>query len=476
MKKVLLLTLAMVLALGLALPMAIPAAADPQETLYLSDSAVKGDGKTYLYTVELVEPDRAELTLLPQATNLDPPLGPGEIPFEQVDALACTPDGKKLYAIDKPTTNLGYYDLDNSTWNIVESSPGVPAPTGIPECVLAAFSFDDPHILYAASDSTDSLYTVNIATAASTLVGEIWDDKGTIDTSDDEKVNVSGADLVWGAGPTLYLWANNPGSAPRGLYTLTLPDPPPGNVLASHLGEGSVGSYFTGLAIRERGAGDLVGSTHEDQIMQIDKTNGDTLKTYMMYLGSSTEVYDYEYGDMTVGELVEPSIDIVKSGPYYAYEGDTITYDYAVHNDGEVPLDPVTVTDSLGIVANPVMDDGHNVGDTSEDGILDPCETWMFTAEYTIPEGCDDPLENTATATGYYGDVPATDEDSWSVDILHKTPPPTKNPPPDEAVGGEVYRLDKLALMVRLGGLGLLLIIVIGGGILGLGRLKVPRL
>ena len=41
-----------------------------------------------------------------------------------------------------------------------------------------------------------------------------------------------------------------------------------------------------------------------------------------------------------------------------------------------------------------------------------------------------------------------------------KIPPPKNPPPPDEAVGGEVYPLDKLAMMVRLGGLGLFLIIL----------------
>ena len=62
-------------------------------------------------------------------------------------------------------------------------------------------------------------------------------------------------------------------------------------------------------------------------------------------------------------------------------------------------------------------------------------------------------------------------------DLASNPPPPPeepeKRPPPDEAVGGEVYRLDKLAMMVRLGSLGLFLIIAIGGGIVGLRRLKV---
>lgn len=339
-RKVLLPILAIVLVLGLTLPVSIGVAANSVEyieTLYLSDSAVKGDGKTYLFEVELDgTTGRANLTLLPAATNLA--LGAGEIPFEQVDALACTPDGTKLYAIDKPTTKLGYWDLTDDTWHEV-------ANTGISECVLAAF--DAGGTLYAASDATDSLYTVDTTSAASTLVGVIKKDGTTT-------VNVSGADIVFGSGPTLYLWANTAGAAPRGLYTLALPAS--GDVVtATHLGEGDVGSYFTGLAIRGGGAGDLVGSTHEDEVFEVDKTNGNTLTTYAMYKDGSP--YDYEYGDMTIGELevpVEPELYDICGYKYADWEGELIplpNWDielWAQNETGDWGLNATTTTDEDG--------------------------------------------------------------------------------------------------------------------------------
>lgn len=262
------------------------------EVLYLSDSSTNAVG-TYLYRVNLDQAThQADLTLLPASCD--------EISFNQVDALACTPDGGKLYAIDKygdsahpGTGKLGYCDVGTASWYEVDY---VKHGTSIvPGIVLAAFS--PGGILYAASENTDSLYTVDKGTAAATLVGQV------VRLATGATVNVQGADLVFAADGTLYLWANGSRTgAPRGLYELTLPATVPGPVYATHLGEGDTGSYFTGLAIRANGWGDLVGSTHEDEIFVVDKTNASTADTFEMYLGGSP--YNYEYGDMTAGPLV----------------------------------------------------------------------------------------------------------------------------------------------------------------------------
>lgn len=269
-----------------------PLAVQPQvqEVLYLSDSGLPGDGKTKLFRVNLnAVTGRANLILLPS----------GEIPFNQADALACTPDGAKLYAIDKygdpnypGTGKLGYYDVGTASWweiGYVKHGGSI-----VPGIVLAAFSPDG--ILYAASEVTDSLYRVNTGTAVATLVGPV------VNQATDAIVNVQGADIVFSADWILYLWANGSRTgAPRGLYTLMLPAALPGTVYATHLGLGDTGSYFTGLAIRDNGWGDLVGSTHQDEIFVIDKANATTIEKFWMYLSCSR--YDYEFGDMTVGPL-----------------------------------------------------------------------------------------------------------------------------------------------------------------------------
>ena len=435
MKKVLLLIVALALVIGLTLPMASQVAADgggQGETLYLADTAGTNDGKTVLYSVELDNVSgHAILTPLPN----------GEIPFNHADAIACTPDGTRIYCIDDSsslpcTRQLGYYDVVSETFTVVgeiQFGDG----TQFKNTDQAAFSPDGT--LYITRNETDKLYVLDTVTAVVTEVGTIKKD-GLY------TVDIGGADIVFDAGGTVYLWVHNSRTnAPRGLYTFTVPGIP-GDINAQWRGDSPAYS-FTGMAIREDGLGDLVGSTtNTNEVVVIDKTNGSAGLIYPMYLDGVP--FDHACGDMTVGELVTPSIDIVKSGPHFAYEGDAITYEYAVHNDGDAPLDPVTVVDSLGIVVNPVMNNGYNIGDINKDGILDPCETWIFTADYSIPQGCDNPLVNTATATGYYGDVPAIDTDSWEVNIMYEEVPPSPGTPPDDSVGGEVYPVNKLGILL----------------------------
>jgi fibro-slime domain-containing protein/uncharacterized repeat protein (TIGR01451 family) len=129
----------------------------------------------------------------------------------------------------------------------------------------------------------------------------------------------------------------------------------------------------------------------------------------------------------TTIELANPSLEITKEADReYAYEGDTINYLYRVHNDGNVPLSPVVVTDSLPITVTPVMPGGgpHNRGDLNQNGQLDPCETWYFTASYTVPDPCDRPaIVNIATAvagTGLESPTRVRDQsDRVRVIILH---------------------------------------------------------
>jgi len=121
MKKLLGLMVVAALALGMAFITAMQGMAQTDEVIYLADSGLALDGYTTLFTVSLDEPEsKAILTPLPVAGNISPALGPGIIPFNQVDALACTADGKYLYGIDKygdsshpGTGHIGMWDIDN---------------------------------------------------------------------------------------------------------------------------------------------------------------------------------------------------------------------------------------------------------------------------------------------------------------------------------------------------------------------------
>ena len=126
------------------------------------------------------------------------------------------------------------------------------------------------------------------------------------------------------------------------------------------------------------------------------------------------------------------SIDLTKSGPQCAHEGDIISYNYSVHNDGDVPLLAPIVTDSLLIAVSPVMD-GHpfNIGDTNDDGVFDCCETWNFTASYLVPTPQVPDVENEAVAMAEYDGYLVSDTANWSVDIQHPEIEVTKSGPAD---------------------------------------------
>ena len=115
-------------------------------------------------------------------------------------------------------------------------------------------------------------------------------------------------------------------------------------------------------------------------------------------------VETYEMDDMVYSFF--PQIEISKTADRtHAYEGDTINYLYRVHNNGGVPLGPVAVFDSLPITPTPLLPDGvHNRGDLNQNSKLDPCETWYFTANYTVPDPCARTwIPNTGTAVAGTG-------------------------------------------------------------------------
>jgi len=304
------------------------------------------------------------------------------------------------------------------------------------------------------SDNTDHIYIINIIDDPVTPHAEAIDLGPVIDDGQDNKpLNIQGADLVFASpdvGGALYLWTNGSGTnfAARGLYSLFLP-PASGYVSAHFIGAGGITRSFTGLALREFGTSDyLVGSVRQtgapDWIYELSKTNPSINNIYVMYLAGSSVPYNYEYGDMTTGGLsgYEPIIDIVKSGPYTASEGDIITYTYQVSTAGnDIPLSSVTVWDDLA------GDAAYFSGDDNYGNILDPVETWIFIATYTIPEDSDNPVVNTATATGYYLGIEVSDADSWEVTIVDKGIPGVPESTPGKSVGVDVYQTDKAALI-----------------------------
>ena len=78
--------------------------------------------------------------------------------------------------------------------------------------------------------------------------------------------------------------------------------------------------------------------------------------------------------------------------------GSTVTWTYDVTNPGNEPIANVSVTDSdPSVLPTPVLSGGFNVGDTNDNGLLDPGETWVYTASGTVTAG---QYSNIGTASG----------------------------------------------------------------------------
>lgn len=100
-----------------------------------------------------------------------------------------------------------------------------------------------------------------------------------------------------------------------------------------------------------------------------------------------------------------PAIKVVKSGPANAKVGDVITYTFVVTNIGDTPLSAVTVSDNIA---------GKGVyqsGDFNNNKYLDLTETWVYTAQYTIPSGAaGTQVNNTVKACG----IEVSLDEEWS--------------------------------------------------------------
>jgi uncharacterized repeat protein (TIGR01451 family) len=169
--------------------------------------------------------------------------------------------------------------------------------------------------------------------------------------------------------------------------------------------------------------GTILDKTSGDFTMNVDATNvsdssfpGDSEGTTITLDAGEyavTETADPDYaahyegctGKIEVGQiktcyvhntaLLKPGINVVKYGPATAHEGDTVTYTFAVTNTGNAPFYDGYVEDNIAGTGI------YQMGDTNNNGYLDPGETWMFTVEYDIPTAQTANVVNTVTACGY---------------------------------------------------------------------------
>jgi uncharacterized repeat protein (TIGR01451 family) len=115
-------------------------------------------------------------------------------------------------------------------------------------------------------------------------------------------------------------------------------------------------------------------------------------------------------------DVLHPAIHVVKSGPSNAYQGDGVTYTFTVTNTGDTPLGGLTVGDDIAGTGV------YQSGDTNGDNQLDPGETWIYTADYTVPTTSDTTISNIVKACGTDSlNKQACDTDSHNLHIYHPT-------------------------------------------------------
>ena len=165
--------------------------------------------------------------------------------------------------------------------------------------------------------------------------------------------------------------------------------------------------------------------TYSGTVTVGDYTNTATVNgTAFDDVNNTAPVTDSE-GDCYNGAT--PSIDIVKETNGTNNEcpvvgvGDTVTWTYAVTNNSIFDISNVVVVDdngTPGVINNgddfnpdPVLSGGFNVGDINQDGILNPGETWQYSATGTAQVGH---YENIATVNGT-----ATDDNGYTSPVTN---------------------------------------------------------
>lgn len=126
-------------------------------------------------------------------------------------------------------------------------------------------------------------------------------------------------------------------------------------------------------------------------------------------------------------KLVKPDfkgLEIENNGPIFAHEGDTIEYVIVVKNlDSYSPLAGVTVKDEIA--------------GFSWRGDLAVGESKVFSVNYVVPVGSEDPVSNKVTVLAELDDSIIYAEDTWTLDVLHPKLEVRRIVKPSEAYAGD---------------------------------------
>ena len=415
MKKVLFPILALVLAVGLALPMAaVPAVANETvEPVILYGTERGGDDNNDPVSGNIYEIDvangTATLVYTNQGLSLDTQNYPNGNAFDGIN--------NRLYFSTREGTGAFYSDLYFYDFTNPPVPDNDPDYAGELDGFCAGAEFYQGKYYYI-EEGTDNLRVVSFnsnGTIASKAA--VWEDF----TGGDNKQFGFG-DLVITPEGILY------GSPSGHFFKIDLNAEP-----MTYEEISTTGAVGMQLAIGSDGV--LYGhSAGTGVFYTIDPATGNTTS-----IGTVTGSDSGQFTDLASGPY--PSIEVVKEAdldPKEATEGEEVFYDYTVTNTGNVPLFDVSLLDDL-------IDSIELTGLTDEDGDTDADDLAVGASatgrdSYTVPWFTQGPVDNEATATGYYDDSPVTDTDDESVDIVHNPGIElTKIGPPETDPGKEGF-------------------------------------
>ncbi|MFK7833362.1 MAG: gliding motility-associated C-terminal domain-containing protein, partial [Winogradskyella sp.] len=149
----------------------------------------------------------------------------------------------------------------------------------------------------------------------------------------------------------------------------------------------------------------------------------------------ATDTYVIDANNPNVTLCNESGINLIKTGVFNNDNGnactevdETITYSFTVTNSGDIALDNVIITDPLLDNASPQATINFVSGDTDNDNLLDPSESWLYNATYLVTQIDIDAAQvinsATVTATEIASGTTVSAVSETTTDLLEDTTPP----------------------------------------------------
>lgn len=156
-----------------------------------------------------------------------------------------------------------------------------------------------------------------------------------------------------------------------------------------------------------------------------------TAKAYFWWYQGDEKITRKHWKTVECPEPPAPAIHLDKTGVASAEAGETVTYEFAAKNTGNVPLDDVTLTDDKCQATL-----ARAAGETDTE--FDPGDVWNYTCTAVVPAGVTS-VKNVAQVCGTYNpphdsglepkDVCDTDEHEFPVPPVEPPVEPPVSPP-----------------------------------------------